>query len=134
MSGQVGSFGPVVFETGDDRVLTPREMEGGGEARFADHEVIGFKPVDEFLGPGLETLNLTINLSVYLGVNPETEKEALEEMRNTGRAAPLFFGNRLRGTFTIRRLSWRVIQAETFGLTSIEVRLELKEHNSDGLV
>lgn len=134
MSGQVGNFGPVVFEVGDDRVLTPREMEGGGEARFADHEVIGYKPVDEFLGPGLETLNLTVNLSVYLGVNPEKELEALREMRDTGRAESLFFGNRLRGSFTIRRLNWRVIQAESFGLTSVEVKLELKEHNSDGLV
>ena len=134
MSTQIGSFGPVVFETGEDRVLTPHQMEGGGEARFADHEVIGYPPVDEFLGAGLDTLNLTVRLSRELGVDPEEELEAIKSMTNTGQAESLFFGSKLRGVFTIRRYRWQMKRAEAYGLTSIEVSLELKEHNSDGLV
>lgn len=134
MSTRIGSFGPVVFETGEDRVLTPHEMEGGGEARFADHDVIGFPPVDEFLGAGLDTMNLTVRLSQELGVDPEEELESIKSMTNTGQAESLFFGSRLRGVFTIRRYRWQMKRAEAYGLTSIEVSLELKEHNSDGLV
>jgi phage protein U len=133
MSTKIGNFGPLVFETGEERVLTPNQMDGGIEARYAEHQVIGFPPVPQFLGAGLDTLSLTVKLSRELGVDPEEELNNLREMCNQGRAESLFFGGKWMGLFTIRRCRWQMKRADSHGLTAIEVSLELKEHLDEGL-
>ena len=47
----IGSLGNVVFEVSSEKVKTLRDMQRQGSARFATHEIIGKKPLREFLGP-----------------------------------------------------------------------------------
>ena len=67
----IGTLGrKIIFEVSDNRVLTFESMSREVSGRWTEHEVLGVKPKAEFLGPGLQTISLTIHLSAALGVKP----------------------------------------------------------------
>ena len=68
-----------------------REVSG----RWTEHEVLGVKPKAEFLGPGLQTISLTIHLSAALGVKPRRILDMVERMVERGSAEYLVIGGRL---------------------------------------
>ena len=60
----IGTLGrKIIFEVSDNRVLTFESMSREVSGRWTEHEVLGVKPKAEFLGPGLQTISLTIHLS-----------------------------------------------------------------------
>ena len=84
----IGTLGrKIVFEVSDETALILQEMTRETSGRWAIHEAMGAKPKAEFLGPGLQTVNLTIYLSAGLGVRPRSVLEA-------GTAEYLVIGNR----------------------------------------
>lgn len=59
----IGTLGrKIIFEVSDNRVLTFESMSREVSGRWTEHEVLGVKPKAEFLGPGLQTISLTIHL------------------------------------------------------------------------
>lgn len=89
----IGSFGEVVFEVSADKVLTPTEISRTTASRWTNHEVLGKKPVSEFVGPGLDTVSLTLILNAYLGVNVKQTMDKLLDYCRTGEAHTLVIGD-----------------------------------------
>lgn len=81
---KIGTLGDVVFETSSARIRTFRDYKRSSAARLASHEIIGQKPVTEYLGPGVDSITFSMTLSVYCGVNPQKETEKLRKMMQEG--------------------------------------------------
>ena len=58
----------------------------------AEHDLIGRKPVMEFLGPDVEKVSMKIQLRTDHGINPESELGRLRKMRDTGAVFPFILG------------------------------------------
>ena len=99
----IGTLGrKIIFEVSDNRVLTFESMSREVSGRWTEHEVLGVKPKAEFLGPGLQTISLTIHLSAALGVKPRRILDMVERMVERGTAEYLVIGGRLLGRRTFR--------------------------------
>lgn len=128
----VGSFGEVVFEVSDYKVLTFKEFKREGGAKYATHEVIGQPPKLEYLHRELEKISLEINLIAELGVSPEEEIQKITDMCNSGEANYLIFGGEVYGDsqWVIESYSETVKHFGADGeVKSSEVSLKLTEYN-----
>lgn len=125
----IGSFDDVVFETSADKVRTPENLQRQSAARYGTHEVAGQKPVLEFMGPGLDSVTMTISLRASLGVNPRGEIGRLRDMRDDGIYAPLILAGRPLGTFVIESINETWSQIDNHGhLLRATVDLTLREY------
>lgn len=85
----IGSLGEVAFKVSSDKVFTFNDFSRKGSARITAHELIGRKPLVEFVGPGLESISFKMMLSTFLGIVPLDEVNTLREMRDKGTASSL---------------------------------------------
>lgn len=105
------------------------DLQQKSAARYAEHEVLGKKPVLEFLGPGLEEISFKIQLMSSLGVQPDKEIKALQEMRDAGEVGLLIFGETKIGKFVITDLSASEGPRDKHGApTWIEAEVSIKEY------
>lgn len=109
----IGYYGPIKFETSDKRILTFTDFQRESTVRKERHEVIGRKPVPEFIGPDLDQITFSVYLSVVNGVNPRVDAERWLRMSRSGEAHPLIIGKRGLGydRWTIENVSqmWDVV-------------------------
>lgn len=119
----------VVFEVSADRIRTWSEAKRSGEARWAKHEVYSGKPVQEFIGPGLDTLNLSVRFDADRGVVPRNELRRLRKLRDTGAVLTFVVGGELVGDFVLKSLSeeWRRFESKGV-LTTAIAELSLEEY------
>lgn len=107
----IGTLGEIVFEVSSDKVLTFDNLKRKGSGRWATHDIVGKKPVREFIGQGLESISFTMQLSAFLGVTPLDEINKLRELRDKGTAVELVLDGSSVGDnlWTIEDLSedWR---------------------------
>ncbi|WP_293726866.1 phage tail protein [uncultured Phascolarctobacterium sp.] len=89
---QVGSMGDIPFVVSYGKIRTFSDYGRSGSGRWAKHDLIGRKPVMEFLGPDVEKVSLKIQLRTDHGINPESELERLRKMRDTGAVFPFILG------------------------------------------
>ena len=89
---QVGSMGDIPFVVSYGKIRTFSDYGRSGSGRWAKHDLIGRKPVMEFLGPDVEKVSMKIQLRTDHGINPESELERLRKMRDTGAVFPFIFG------------------------------------------
>ena len=76
---QIGNLGKLItFEVSSKKVLTFNGMQRNVSGRWAQHDIIGSKPVSEFLGPGQQKVTLPIFITVMHGVKPRKTLEKLE--------------------------------------------------------
>lgn len=102
----IGTLGKkIVFEVSDKCAFTFLTMTREISGRWAEHEVMGAKPKAEFLGPGLQTGTLEINLSATMGVRPREVIEAVENMVESGAVEYLIIGNKPVGKNPFRLIS-----------------------------
>ena len=121
----------MIFEASSDLVRTFSELQQKNSARYAEHEVIGKKPLLEVLGPGLEEISFKLQLMSSLGVKPDEEVKVLQEMRDAGEVGQLIFGEIKIGKFVIVDLSQQEGPRDRHGApTWIEVELTIKEYVS----
>lgn len=81
------NFGKLIsFSVSGSKILTFSELKRDGEARWKKHEVVGAKPFMQFLGPGEDTLSLTIVLDARHGISPRKTIENINLYRNSGKA------------------------------------------------
>lgn len=89
---QVGSMGDIPFVVSYGKIRTFSDYGRSGSGRWAKHDLIGRKPVMEFLGPDVEKVSMKIQLRTDHGINPESELERLRKMRDTGAVFPFIIG------------------------------------------
>ncbi|WP_418563587.1 phage tail protein [Phascolarctobacterium faecium] len=89
---QVGSMGDIPFVVTYGKIRTFSDYGRSGSGRWAKHDLIGRKPVMEFLGPDVEKVSMKIKLRTDHGINPESELERLRKMRDTGAVFPFILG------------------------------------------
>ena len=129
----IGSWGDLVFEVSGEIAKTFQELSEKSSGRWAEHETINTSPLSEFLGPGLDELELSIIFTTMLGVNPQESYDELREMVRKGEYHPLILGGfPLSGNF------WRIDEisgeAKAFGprdgnILWMEVSITAKEYN-----
>jgi len=88
----IGTFGAVVFETSTDLVRTFKDMTRDTNVRLASHDIIGKKPVIEWIGPGTDTIKFSMQFNSILGVEPSDEEKKLRDMAQTGKVAHIIVG------------------------------------------
>ena len=103
MVGTLG--GKIVFEVNDSVVQTFRDMNREVTGRWAIHEVPGTKPKAEYLGPGLQSISLSVYLSATLGVNPRRVLERIERMVENGEAEWFILGSKPVGRRPFRLIA-----------------------------
>lgn len=89
---QVGSMGDIPFVVSYGKIRTFSDYGRSGSGRWAKHDLIGRKPVMEFLGPDVEKISMKIQLRTDHGINPESELGRLRKMRDTGAVFPFILG------------------------------------------
>ena len=88
----IGTFGNVIFETSNDLVRTFKDMTRDTNVRLASHDIIGKKPVIEWIGPGTDTIKFSMQFNSILGVEPKDEEKKLRDMAQTGKVAHIIVG------------------------------------------
>ena len=88
----VGFMDGVPFLVSRDYVKTFDNFARSGEGRWTQHDIIGSKPVLEFLGGDTEKISITMLLRRDQGIIPEVELNNLRRMRDKGKAFPLVIG------------------------------------------
>ena len=68
------------------------ELKQTSSGRWAEHEPINSKPLSEFLGPGLDELEMTMTLTPMLGVDPKDSYEKVREGVRKGEYHPMILG------------------------------------------
>ena len=89
---QVGSMGDIPFVVTYGKIRTFSDYGRSGSGRWAKHDLIGRKPVMEFLGPDVDKVSMKIQLRTDHGINPESELGRLRKMRDTGAVFPFILG------------------------------------------
>jgi phage protein U len=130
---KIGSFGTVVFEVSPNRILTFDGLKRKSGSRWEEHEVIGEKPVPEFIGQTLDEITLPILLRASAGVDPKAELDKLRDFKDNGRTSFLIIGGS-----SVSTSQWYLFDmSETHKvydgkgrLITAEVELILKEYPS----
>ncbi len=122
----------MVFETSVNRIRTFDGFSRAGSARWGIHEIIGQKPLLEFIGPGQEEISFSVRLDISLGVNPSEELEKLRKIRDTGTVNLLVVGGKAITTnyWLIESLKeeHKVFDGRGFLMSAI-VEINLKEYH-----
>ena len=91
---KIGSLGEIAFEVSNyDRILTLDNYGKSISANYAEHEVIGSKPLLEFTGPKLQTISFDVRISSYLGYNPRKQMDQLIEYCEKGAVLSFILGD-----------------------------------------
>ncbi len=98
----VGVLGDITFEATNDRVLTFTDLTRSAPARWVAHDVHGQKPRQEFIGPGLDSISLTIRLDIERGVVPKDELARIRQARDEGKVLQFTIGGKLVGDYIIK--------------------------------
>ena len=133
----VGFLGTTPFIASRWKVRTFDEFGRQSDSRWQSHDIIGQKPLLEFVGPNLEEISFKMLLRKDLGVSPENEVKKLRKLRDEGTVVPLIIGNRPvgNGFWVITAVSEKHDFWSKFGnAQSIEVTGTLKEYYEDGQV
>jgi phage protein U len=125
----LATLGSIVFEASSDLVRTFQDAAQKTSARWEAHEVIGRKPVQEFVGPALRTLSFSIRLDAGLGVDPDGEAATLRDSVESGEVLSFVLGGRPVGDWVVKEMgeTWRNITADG-RVQVIVVELSLEEY------
>lgn len=95
---KIGSFGSLVFETSDNKILTFQNFKHDVSGRWEQHITSGSEPKSQFLGPDQEGITFKIKLSAMHGVRPREMIEKLEKMVRRGETEFMVIGGKKVGT------------------------------------
>ena len=128
MAGVTGLFGNIPFVTSFDLHQTFKDLKVERSTRWATHEVIGKKPVVEYVGPGLASVSFTIQLNSLLGMPPIAVLKGLQMLMEKKEAQRLLIGPDYLGKFVIESVSEDRKEHTNLGIpVSGAVTITLKE-------
>lgn len=126
----IGTLGNIVFSCSGYYVKTFSELTKTSSIRSAQHDVIGGRPVVEFLGDDLSSLSFNMTFNEQFGTSPDDELDNLEYIKRNGIVCTLIIGERVYGEFLINNLSSKFDIFHRDGrLTKASVSIELMEYN-----
>lgn len=128
----VGYLGGTPFVTSKQYLYTFDDYNRSSSTRYTKHEIIGKKPVLEYLGPDIEEIGFKIKLRADHGLSPEKELEKLRKYRDQGRVMPLILGGNVVGKtrWVIESISEAVnFWSRSGQIISCDVDIKLKEYN-----
>jgi phage protein U len=105
MAGVIGTLGELPFVCSFGKMLTFRDLNRTVAARWAKHELIGRKPLLEFVGPDLNTASLTVRFDMSLGVPPAVGLLRLRKMLENKQYKTLIIGGEYLGRYVIDNIS-----------------------------
>ncbi len=103
--GVLGFFGKVPFTCSSEQVATFQNLQIQRQSRYATHDVLGQKPVHEYVGPALTTVSFKIQLRSYLKSSPEVYLSLLKDMLESGDAQRLLLGPKYYGKYVLTGFS-----------------------------
>ena len=92
-------MGDIVFEVSSRKVRPFRDLKRTHKARYAAHNLIGNKPMLEYIGPDVGEITFTMQLSASLGINPTTEADRVRKICESGDAMYLVVCNQTVGQY-----------------------------------
>ena len=129
ISAPIGALGSIVFEVSSRKVRTFKDMKRTNKARYTAHEIIGRKPLLEFIGPDVAEISFTMQLSASLGINPTAEADKVRNLCEGGNAMYFVLCNQTvgRNQWVIESVGESVDTIDNNGrviMTQIEVALK----------
>ena len=127
----VGSLGEVPYIVARGLVRTFSDYNREGSGRWAKHDLIGQKPVLEYLGEDIEKISFKMLLRADHGLNPENEVKKLRKMRDNGEVMVLILADKPVGnnSWIIESIGESVTFWDAFGnARSISVDISLQEY------
>lgn len=127
----VGFMADIPFIVSSHYIRTFDDYGRGSAGRWAQHDIIGDKPVLEFIGLDVEKISFSMQLRADQGINPAKELEKLRKLRDTGQYFPLVIGGKLitDNMWVIESLDESVSFWGKFGsIMSAKVSVTLKEY------
>ncbi len=115
----------------DEKILTLNNFNRSNSVRFTAHEVLGKKPVQEYLGQSLDTITFDISLKASNGVNPVDVMNQLIVLQREGALISIFIGDMAFGMFrwVIKDLSNDFKHIDNKGNTlAIDINISLEEY------
>ena len=97
----VGFIGKCVFLSSRNVVKTFEGLDRKVAANFAEHAVILGKPILEYTGDALDEFNIDMTFHGGLGIEPLTEFDNLNRMKQSGNPQTVFLSYRYEGKFVI---------------------------------
>jgi len=128
---EIGSLGPIVFEVSSQKIRTFKGLKRATKARYGSHEVIGSKPVLEFIGPDIEEISFTMQFSAAWGLNPQDETKKVREICEKGEANYFVLNNQTVGEnpWIIESVSESVDVVDNNGrVVTTQIDVTLKEY------
>lgn len=105
MLGVIGTLGELPFICSHGKVLTFSGLSRDLSVRWAQHDVIGKKPVLEWIGEELANVTLTIRFDVSLGSPPKEGLLGLKNMMTSRKDHMLIVGGDFLGRYVIESIS-----------------------------
>lgn len=126
--GVIGTFGNLPFVCSAVFVLTFNGLRRELSVRWAQHDVIGSKPVLEYIGPDLASISMSIRFDSTLGLAPVMGLKKLKGMLEDGTARALVIGGEYFGRFVMENISEERRHHTGFGVCQVaEAKISLKE-------
>lgn len=101
----LGALGQLPFICAYGKVLTFNNLSRDMSVRWASHEVIGKKPVLEYVGEDLMKVSLKIRFDQSLGVPPAIGLARLKQMLENKKYKTLVIGGEYLGRYVIESIS-----------------------------
>lgn len=101
----IGTLGGIAFSVSTNQVKTFNDLKRSGSARYASHSRHLKDTLLEFTGNDNDKITFTMSLSVFLGVDPQTEISNLQAAQRAGRIMHLVIGRQSYGNWVITSLS-----------------------------
>lgn len=127
----IGTLGPITFNSSSDKVQTFEEYNHDKSARIVTHENLQNKPIVEFIGPGLDKINLKLTWSIEGKINPLKEINKLEDKLEKGEVVIFFLGGRPvgKGKYLLETISKAQKRVDNKGnILSISFDISLIEY------
>lgn len=127
----VGFMADIPFVVSSQYIYTFDDYGRESGGRWAQHDIIGQKPVLEFIGPDVEKISFTMQLRTDQGISPAKQIKKLRKLRDTGASFPLVIGGKLitDNLWVIESLDESVtFWSKLGGILSAKVNVTLKEY------
>lgn len=91
----VGFMADIPFIVSSRFIRTFDDYGRGSAGRWAQHDIIGDKPVLEFIGSDVEKISFSMQLRADQGISPARELKKLRKLRDSGKQFPLVIGGNM---------------------------------------
>lgn len=98
----IGVLGDIVFIVTSYKVRTFEGFTRTSNDRWSSNEIIKKKPRSQFLGPGLDTFDLTVRVDARLGLNPRKEVDKLVGYSREGKVMKFSVGGKGMGADRVK--------------------------------